>query len=228
LGIVEGTDPQLKDEFIVVCAHLDHLGTFERYVYNGANDNGSGAAALLEIAEAFSANPLKPKRSILFAFWTGEELGFLGSSYYTLHPAYPLEKTKAVLNMDMIGLKWTAEAIKLSQNWLKYDDYDSFSAQLKGKPFLSPIIGTSCTDLNNALKDNNQYVDFAMYIRKTHEAGGSDQYPFSLKNINWMVIYGCMPEFYHQPADHLEKVDLPYVEKIARLVYLTAFQLANQ
>ena len=89
LGIIEGSDPKLKDEYFVVGAHYDHNGAWEGYVWNGADDNGSGSVGVLNIAKAIAASPVKPKRSIVFALWTGEEEGLLGSRYYASEPRLP-------------------------------------------------------------------------------------------------------------------------------------------
>ncbi|MFH2094593.1 MAG: M28 family peptidase, partial [Bacteroidota bacterium] len=108
IGFLEGSDPVLKDEYIVYAAHYDHLGAVSRdIVFNGADDNGSGTVAMLEIAEAYMLSPEKPKRSIVFAWMGAEEAGLIGSRYYVTHPPFPLEKTRLCINMDMIGRVWT-------------------------------------------------------------------------------------------------------------------------
>lgn len=108
LGYLEGTDPELKDEAIVIGAHLDHLGRRGDYIFNGADDNGSGSVGVLEIAEAFTTNPVKPKRSIIFALWTAEEKGLNGSRYYVAHP---FMKTAVYVNLDMISRAYTQELL---------------------------------------------------------------------------------------------------------------------
>ncbi|MDH4197485.1 MAG: M28 family peptidase, partial [Candidatus Aminicenantes bacterium] len=111
VGVVEGSDPKLKDEVVVVGAHLDHNGKFEDYIYNGADDNGSGSIGVLNLARAFAVNPQKPKRTVVFCLWTGEEQGLLGSRYYVQNPPYPLAKTVAYLNMDMISRPYNEQTI---------------------------------------------------------------------------------------------------------------------
>ncbi len=103
LGLLEGSDPKLKDEYVIVSAHYDHLGVVGGRTQFGADDNASGVAALLEIARAFVEGGVRPRRSILFASFDSEEAGLLGSFYYARHPALPVEKAAAVLNMDMVG-----------------------------------------------------------------------------------------------------------------------------
>jgi hypothetical protein len=116
LGIIEGSDPELKKEAIVIGAHLDHLGRREDYIFNGADDDGSGSVGVMEIAEAFAKNPVKPKRSIVFALWTGEEKGLLGSYYYVAHPY--MAQTAANLNLDMISRTYDKERLAMmSRRW---------------------------------------------------------------------------------------------------------------
>jgi len=104
IGIIPGVDPELKDQYILIGGHLDHLGVgVDGFVYNGADDDASGVAVVLEVARVLKANKQKPARSIVFCAWAGEELGLVGSRYYTDHPIYPLEKTAIYLNMDMVG-----------------------------------------------------------------------------------------------------------------------------
>jgi aminopeptidase YwaD len=104
LGMIKGTDPQVGDEVIVLGAHLDHLGIQYGQVYNGADDNATGSAVVMEVARVMMANKVKPKRTILFACWGGEERGLLGSRYYAEHPIIPIDKTVMNFNMDMVGI----------------------------------------------------------------------------------------------------------------------------
>jgi hypothetical protein len=110
IGRLAGSDPALRDEFVVIAAHFDHLGVGEPVaedsVYNGADDNGSGTAAVLELAEAFASLATPPRRSVLFVLFSGEERGLLGSSYYSEHPAAPMASTTAMINLDMLGRNW--------------------------------------------------------------------------------------------------------------------------
>ena len=104
IGILPGKDEKLKEEYIIVGGHLDHLGIgMDGFVYNGADDNAGSAAVILELARMFQASGFQPDRTIVFASWAGEELGLVGSRYYTNHPVYPLEKTAVYMNMDMVG-----------------------------------------------------------------------------------------------------------------------------
>jgi Zn-dependent M28 family amino/carboxypeptidase len=112
IGIIPGSDPLLRDEAVVIGAHLDHFGTEGDVVYYGADDNASGVSALVEIAKALGAAQRKPSRTVVVCFWTGEEEGKFGSGYYVRHPRWPLAKTAAYLNLDMIGHPWLPEEIR--------------------------------------------------------------------------------------------------------------------
>ena len=100
---IEGSDPDLRNEYIVIGSHLDHLGKRGETIYFGADDNGSGSTAVLNIARAIALNPVKPKRSVLFIWFTGEEMGLLGSAFYCDHPLLPLDKMVCMFNIDMVG-----------------------------------------------------------------------------------------------------------------------------
>jgi Zn-dependent M28 family amino/carboxypeptidase len=138
LGYIEGSDPELKDEVIVIGAHLDHLGQRGDYIYNGADDNGSGSVGVMECAEAFALNPVKPKRSILFALWTGEEKGLLGSRYYVNHPYFPIEKTVVCLNMDMISRTYTKQQLKMMGNMFGEDIPKEALEKIDAQRFVRP------------------------------------------------------------------------------------------
>jgi hypothetical protein len=112
LGILPGSDPRLRDEAVVIGAHVDHLGRIAGVIHPGADDNASGVAGLIEIAHAFAASPVAPRRTVVFAFWTGEEEGKLGSGHYVRHPRWPLARTTAYLNFDMIGYPWLPEDVR--------------------------------------------------------------------------------------------------------------------
>src|SRR5262249_1191701 len=103
LAVIEGTDPALRNDAVVVGAHYDHDGEAFGQIWYGADDNGSGTAALLELAEAFGGGSARPAKSILLSAWAGEEKGLLGSRYYVSHPVFPLNHTVTMFQMDMIG-----------------------------------------------------------------------------------------------------------------------------
>ena len=218
LAYIPGSDPILAKEVVVLTAHYDHIGIDKGVVYNGADDDGTGTVALLEIAEAFMAakrDGNAPRRSILIMTVSGEEKGLLGSSYYVNHPIVPLEKTIADLNIDMIGRNDIAHE--------KESDY----IYIIGSNMLS-------TDLHNANeKANERYTQLKLdYKFNSKEDPNqfyyrSDHYNFAKNNIPSIFYFSGVHEDYHQPTDDIEKINFTKVEKVARLVFSTAWLLAN-
>ena len=194
MGYIEGGD--LKNELIIITAHYDHLGKHDSLVFNGADDDGSGTVATLEIAEAFMLAKKAgygPRRSVLIMPVSGEEKGLLGSKYYTENPVYPLEKTVANLNIDMIGR------------------LDDISEEVNKKH-----IGLNLDYTFNEEDDPNRY-----YYR-------SDHYNFAKNNIPVIFYFNGVHEDYHKTTDTIEKIDFQKIENITRLVFLTAWELANR
>jgi len=216
LAYIEGTD--LKEELIVITAHYDHLGIHEGKVYNGADDDGSGTVAAMEIAEAFMLSKKDgngPRRSILVMCVSGEEKGLLGSKYYTDNPIYDLDKTVANLNVDMIGRV---------DDWHENGDYvyligaDMLSQELHdiSEQVNEEFIGLELDYTFNAEDDPNRY-----YYR-------SDHYNFAKNNIPVIFYFNGVHEDYHKVTDTVDKIDFKKVQRIARLVFLTAWELANR
>ena len=216
LGYIEGTD--LKEELIIITAHYDHLGKHEDKIFNGADDDGSGTAATLEIAEAFMLAKKEgngPRRSVLIMPVSGEEKGLLGSKYYTDHPIYPLENTVANLNIDMIGRV---------DDWHENGDYvyligaDMLSQELHdiSEQTNDQYIGLDLDYTFNAEDDPNRY-----YYR-------SDHYNFAKNNIPVIFYFNGVHEDYHKVTDTVEKIDFNKIQTITRLVFLTAWELANR
>ena len=216
LGFIEGTD--LKEELIIITAHYDHLGPPQEKVYNGADDDGSGTVATLEIAEAFMLAKKEgngPRRSVLIMPVSGEEKGLLGSKYYTDHPIYPLENTVANLNIDMIGRV---------DDWHENGDYvyligaDMLSQELHdiSEQTNDQYIGLELDYTFNAEDDPNRY-----YYR-------SDHYNFAKNNIPVIFYFNGVHEDYHKVTDTVEKIDFNKIQTITRLVFLTAWELANR
>lgn len=232
LGIIEGSDPELKKEYIVIGAHLDHLGiTDDGYVFNGADDNASGSVGVLELAQAFSLNPVKPKRSIIFAHWTGEEKGLLGSRYFAEFPTIPIENVVACLNMDMIGRVWTADQFRLMMR--RYGGQTGMP-NLKvtpesAKKLFTVLLSAQSAQLIKIITDNcKSYLDMICIPRPSERmSGGSDHAPFHQKNIPSAFFFSAMHEDFHRPTDTIEKIDENRMENVIRLVYLTAFEIAD-
>lgn len=230
LGIIEGSDPELKKEVVMIGAHLDHLGKMGEYIFNGADDNASGSAAVLAMARAFALNPVKPKRSIMFALWTGEEKGLLGSRYYVDHPFVPLKKMAAHINLDMVGRSWESKKYledRLKRYRIKVPR-DIVEKKLDTKNFIMPSTAESSPWLYDIVRESNRYVGFYLYIRKSTGSRGSDHAAFARKNVPWMRYLGGLHDDGHEPWDNVERIDFDFLHSITRLTYLTAFHLADR
>ena len=216
LGYIEGTD--LKDELIIITAHYDHLGKHDSLIFNGADDDASGVSGALEIAEAFMIAKKEgygPRRSILIMPVSGEEKGLLGSKYYTDNPIYPLNNTIANLNIDMIGRL---------DDWHNTGDYvyligsDRLSYDLHN---INEEINSNYTKLELDYKYNDENDPNRYYYR-------SDHYNFAKNNIPVIFYFNGVHEDYHRPSDTIEKLDFNKIKKISKLVFLTAWELANR
>ena len=216
LGYIEGSD--LKEELIIITAHYDHLGKHDTLIYNGADDDASGTVAAMEIAEAFiiaKQNGDGPRRSILVMTVSGEEKGLLGSKYYTDNPIYPLEKTVANLNIDMIG---RIGDFHTSPDYVYLIGSDMLSKELHE---ISEKTNKKYTQLNldytyNTEDDPNRY-----YYR-------SDHYNFAKNNIPVIFYFNGLHQDYHKPTDTVEKINFSKIKKIADLIFLTAWEIANR
>jgi len=229
IGYIEGSDPELKKEVIVIGAHLDHLGKRGDYIFNGADDDGSGSVGVMEIAEAFAKNPVKPKRSILFALWTGEEKGLLGSRYYVANPYFPLDKTVANLNLDMISRAWKKDRLQMMSRMFGIKLDKETLKKIDPKNFINCSYDADTPGLAEIVRANNDYVGLQVYLRESKEAmGGSDHAPFAMSNLPWAFFMAAMTEDYHQPSDTIDKISPKLMEKVIKLTYLTAFTLADK
>ena len=216
LGFIEGTD--LKDEVLIITAHYDHLGKKDTLIYYGADDNASGTSAILEIAEAFmkaKKDSVGPRRSILIMAVSGEEKGLLGSKYYTDNAIYPLEKTIANLNIDMIG---RVDKNHENANYVYLIGSDRLSTELHN---ISEEVNRKNFNLEldytfNEKDDPNRY-----YYR-------SDHYNFAKNNIPVIFYFNGVHEDYHKPTDTTEKIDFEKIQKITRFIFLTAWELSNR
>lgn len=218
VAILPGTEK--KEEYLILSAHLDHVGIRNGEVYNGADDNGSGTVALMEIAAAFKAAADQghgPKRSIIFLHMTGEEKGLLGSKYYTEHPLYPLKNTIADLNVDMIG-RLDPKRESDNENYIYLIGSDRLSQELHD---ISERINKKYTQLEldytfNAEDDPNRF-----YQR-------SDHYNFAKKNIPIIFYFNGTHDDYHRATDTADKIRYPLLEKRVKLIFHTAWELANR
>jgi hypothetical protein len=230
VGFVEGSDPKLKDEVVVVGGHLDHLGAFDGYVYNGADDDGSGSVGVMNLAHAFAVNPQKPKRTVVFCLWAGEEQGLLGSRYYTMNPAFPIDKTVAYLNLDMISRPYTEQTMASAARMFNFPGGQELIKKVKPANFL-PVSFTAKGGFANVMRAVDAYVGLDLFLRESTGGGGgggSDHSSFQAVNVPWLFVIAAMTDDYHQTSDSVEKVSGDLIEKISRLVYATAYTLADQ
>jgi hypothetical protein len=225
VAFYEGADPELKDEVIVMTSHYDHLGIGEPdstgdRIYNGADDDGSGTIGLLNIAQAFvdaGNDGVKPKRSILFLHVSAEEKGLLGSRYYSDHAIFPIEKTIANINTDMIGRvdsKHLAEGV---------EDY----TYLIGAEMIS-------SDLDSVIKAANKrsgQLELDMRYNDLNDPNQfyrrSDHWHFGRKRVPFVFFFSGVHEDYHQPSDEVYKIRFDKTAKIVRTMYATTVMLAN-
>lgn len=217
LAYIEGSDK--KDEVLVITAHYDHIGVENGVVYNGADDDGSGTVALLEIAQAFAmakAAGHGPRRSLLVMPVSGEEKGLLGSKYYSDHPVFPLESTVANLNIDMIGRTDSAHVGKAPYVYIIGSDRLSSELHAVNEEANRHHAGIELDYTYNAEDDPNRF-----YYR-------SDHYNFARKGIPCIFYFSGVHEDYHQPGDDVEKIQFDLLEKRSRLVFHTAWMLANR
>jgi len=232
LGYVEGSDPKLRHEVVVIGAHLDHLGKRGDYIYNGADDNGSGSVTVMEAAQAFVLNPRKPKRSVLFALWTGEEKGLLGSRYYVDHPEFPIEKTIGLVNLDMVGRLWDKKRLKMMLGFMGGKISKEELEKIDIKKLATASFGGKNKVYREMLEKNNQYVGMSLYLRPSkgvyQGGGGSDHMPFAMKKVPWTYFMAGFTDDYHQPSDSIEKVSPEMIAMITKMTYLTAFEMADK
>jgi hypothetical protein len=217
IGFIEGTDK--KDEVIIITAHYDHLGIQGKDIYYGADDDGSGTATILEIGQAFMEMVkagYRPRRSIIIMPVSGEEKGLLGSRFYTLNPTVSLTNIVADLNIDMIGRR--DEKYKDNPDYVYVIGSEMLSDELK-------LISENTNEEHTKITLDYTYDDPKDPNRFYYR---SDHYNFAKNNIP-VIFYFCgVHEDYHKPTDTFDKIEFPKMEKIAKLVFYTAWELANR
>lgn len=221
LGIVEGSDPNLKKEMIIVSGHYDHLGKKGDNIYFGANDNGSGTSAVLEITQAIAkakAEGNGPRRTILFMLFAGEEKGLLGSKYYVTYPLYDLKDAVANVNIDMVG---------------RVDDIYQDSVGMEHIYVIgADRLSTELHDINEEM--NKNYTKIKLDYRYNEESDPnryyyrSDHYNFAEQNIPIIFYFNGTHEDYHRISDTVDKIDFNRLENVTKLAFHTVWQLANQ
>jgi hypothetical protein len=232
VGIVEGSDPKLRDTYVLYGAHYDHVGYREGpagagrggasapaaaddRINNGADDDGSGTVALMAIARAFALGP-RPKRSILFVWHAGEEMGLLGSRYHADHPVVPIDKMVAQINMDMVGRN-------------RNDDPKQANTIL--------VVGSDriSTELHNINEDANASLpkpltlDYEMNDPADTESiyTRSDHYSYAVKGIPIIFFFSGLHPDYHQPGDEVSKIIFEKIQRVAQLAYETGRRVGN-
>ncbi len=238
VAVFEGSDPVLKNEYVALGAHYDHVGmglpgagrsapTADNQndtIYNGADDDGSGTTALLAIAEALARAPVHPKRSVLFVWHCGEEKGLWGSRYFTENPTIPLDHVVTQINIDMIGRS------------KKDGDTNPRNRELSGPNEIyvigSKMMSTELGDLSEAV--NKGYLNLSFNYRYDDPSDPnrfffrSDHFNYARKGIPIVFFFDGEHEDYHRPGDSPDKIDYQKMEKVARTVYLTLWELANR
>ena len=216
LAYIEGSDK--PNEIVVVSAHYDHIGTKNGEVYNGADDDGSGTVALLEIAQAFQQAKNEghgPKRSILFLHVTGEEHGLHGSRYYSENPLFSLANTIADVNIDMIGRR--DEFHKDSNNYI----------YLIGSDYLSTDLYKACEKVNKKYVNLNIDYKFNDINDPNRFYYRSDHYNFAKHNIPSVFLFNGVHEDYHKKTDEVDKIEFDALAKRTQLAFAIAWELAN-
>lgn len=214
---IEGSEK--PDEIVVISAHYDHVGIQNGDIYNGADDNGSGTVALLEIAEAFEIAKKEgngPKRSILILHMTGEEHGLHGSRFYSENPLFPLANTIADINIDMIGRRDAAHAN--SNNYI----------YIIGADRLSTDLHNICVDANNRYTHLDLDYKYNDINDPEHFYERSDHYNFAKNGIPSVFFFNGAHADYHKKTDTVEKIEFDALTKRAQLAFVTAWELANR
>lgn len=217
-GLLEGSDPQLKSQVVVLSGHYDHGGELAGRIYPGADDNASATIAVMEIARAFVRGNIHPRRSLLFIVFDAEERGLLGSWYYVDHPLLPLADTDAVLNMDMIGRD------ENTPTWQVPPSTALNSVNLVGTPYVPDLQRT--IEAENA--ETHLYLD---YKTDSDDREGwfarSDHFPFDTKSVPAILFTTGEQADYHTENDVWNTLDYPKYTRIVRLVFLTAAEVSN-
>ncbi len=222
LGVLEGSDPVLKSETILLGAHYDHDGVWNGDFYPGADDNASGTAAVLELARAFAANSLRPRRTLIFALFAAEERGLLGAYHYVAQPLRPIEQTRAIINFDMIGRNETPSP--QTDGLIHIDEDTSNQLNLIGTNY-SPGYRAAVERWNRVVGLDLNYkwdADAALNVYQR-----SDQFPFALRDIPAVWWFTGFHPDYHQTTDTADRINYAKMEKIVRLAYLTAWEFAD-
>lgn len=221
IGIIEGSDPVLKNECVIYSAHFDHTGVNnDGQINNGADDNASGSMALLEVAEAFKNLDKPPLRSIVFAWVNGEEKGLLGSQYYTDNPVFPMEKTLVDINLDMVGRS------KMPSDTGKFF---GLPLDVSNPGEIYVYTAHESSELLKMMYDAAGEAGLKVIDRgKEIEYGSSDHASFMNKGVPALMVHSGVHSDLHTPRDDYEKIDFDKMERAAKMVFLLGYDVANR
>ncbi len=218
VGVLEGSDPKLKNEYVIITSHYDHVGVnfLNGEIYNGADDDGSGTATVLELAHLFSSMEVKPKRSLIFMTVSGEEKGLLGSKYFVNNSPIPLSSITSNINIDMIGRTDPKHDSLKQDNYIYVIGSDKISLEVDSLLQVANKSHKLIFDYTfNREDDPNRF-----YYR-------SDHYNFAVKNIPIIFFFTGTHVDYHQPTDEVDKIRFDLMVNRANLIYSTILQMAN-
>jgi hypothetical protein len=216
-AVLPGSDPKLRDEYVVVGSHLDHIG-ITRAINPGADDDASGTTGVMAVAQMFAKNPVKPKRSILFVCFAGEEDGLIGSDFFAKNSPVPLSSMVAELQMDMIGRD---EEENVEGNRGEKAEDNRTSLHLVGTQKLAPALHELCLAKNAAALFDIEYDQEGMF-------GRSDHANFAKYGVPIAFFFTGLHRDYHQPTDTPDKIHYEKLLRVAHYVYDIAFELAQQ
>jgi Zn-dependent M28 family amino/carboxypeptidase len=208
IGILPGTDPVMRDEYIVISAHMDHVGvnaaSAKDSIWNGADDDASGTAGVLALAEALATTPLR--RSVIFLTVSGEEHGLLGSAWFTSNPPVPINRIVANFNLDMIGRNWKDSIVVIG---MEHSDLGGTLAKVNAA---HPELGMA------AMRDPWPQENFF---------GRSDHYNFARRGVPALFFFNGVHADYHQPSDSPDKIDAEKESRVVRLIYHLVVAVGN-
>jgi Zn-dependent M28 family amino/carboxypeptidase len=210
IAILPGSDPVLRNEYVVLSAHMDHIGVTAPVngdsINNGADDDGSGTTGILEVARAFQSMSVRPKRSIIILHVSGEEKGLLGSEWFSEHPTVPLDHVVADINIDMIGRNNPDSVVVIGKT------YSSLGATANAVQRAHP-------DLHLTLSDDI-WPQERFFFR-------SDHFNFARKEVPAIFFFSGVHADYHRPSDEVQKIDFDKLTRIARMAFFVAWDVAN-
>lgn len=211
VGVLEGSDPDLKDEFVVFSGHMDHVGVGNPdatgdSIYNGADDDASGTIAVVEVAEAMTSLETAPRRSMIFLLVSGEEKGLWGSQYFAENPSVPVSQMVANLNMDMVGRNWPDTIVAIGK------EHSDLGVTLNSVNERHPELNMTAID--------DRWPEERFYFR-------SDHYNFARKGVPVLFFFNGTHEDYHRPSDEVDKIDTDKAARISQLLFYLSVEVAN-